>query len=90
MSGRQRYRGDWPGMPDRIHRQLEKMRNLQTAIDIRDDVGDGSAATQAARLEAIRRIDPKGRSRGLRKVVPVAGGLKAGYVIRLPAIEPDG
>jgi hypothetical protein len=90
MVGRQRYRGDWAGMPDRTHRMLEKLRNVQVAIEIRDDVGDGSAATKAARLEAIRRIDPVGCGRGLRNAVPVAGGAKAGWVIRLPAPEASG
>jgi hypothetical protein len=88
MVGRQRYRGDWPGMTDKTHRQLEKLRNLQTAIDIRDNPGNGSPATDTTRLEAIRRIDPKGCNRGLRKVVPATGGVKAGYVIRLPATDP--
>jgi excisionase family DNA binding protein len=80
-------------MPDRTHRLLEKLRNVHTAIAIRDDPGDGSPATAAARLAAIRRIDPKGCNGGLRKAAGVSGGLKAGYVIMLPAagqaVEPE-
>jgi hypothetical protein len=88
MSGRQRYRGDWPGMPDRTHRQLEKLRNLHVAIELRDNLGDSSPASQAARLEAIRRIDPAGCRRGLRIEVPARRGT-AGCVVHVSLPDED-
>jgi hypothetical protein len=87
MVGRQRYRWDWPGMSDRTHRLMEKLGNLQVAIDIRDGPG-GSPAADTVRLKACKRIEPKPVRSGLRQAAPVVGGLVAGYIIRLPADPP--
>jgi hypothetical protein len=38
-------------------RNSERARNLQTAIAIRDDNGDGTAATKTVRLKAIAAIE---------------------------------
>jgi hypothetical protein len=87
-----RYRGEHPTMDMVTLRRLERVRNLQTLIQIRDDPGDGSPACDANRLAACRRIDPKGYNRGLRHAAPVDGSskLRAGYVIRLPPDKPKG
>jgi hypothetical protein len=88
MTGHMRTRYDWPGMSDRTRRQIEKLRSLQVAITIRDSPGDGSPATDKVRLDAIKRIAPKSVRVGLRHAAPVSGGLRAGYVIVLPASDP--
>ena len=86
-----RYRDESPTMDMRTLRRLERVRNLDIAIKIRDDPGDGSPAHDTNRLNACRRIDPKGYNRGLRQAAPATGGIKPGWIIKLPAIEePDG
>jgi hypothetical protein len=67
-------------------RNSERPRNLQTAITIRDDVGDGSAATKTVRLKAIDSIEGKSSSgTNVQVNVNQSTHLTAGYVIRLPA-----
>jgi hypothetical protein len=89
MVGRMRTRNDWPGISDRTSRMLEKLRNLQVAIDIRDGPG-GSPAADTVRLKACARLEPKSVRAGLRKAASVAApaGLRPGYIIRLPADPP--
>ncbi len=67
-------------------RRAEGPRNLHTAIEIRDDPGDGSAATKRARLSAIDSIEGKS-STGTQISVNVAQQttINPGYVIKLPA-----
>jgi hypothetical protein len=67
-------------------RRSEGPKNLHTAILIRDDQGDGSAATKTVRLKAIDSIEGKSSS-GTHVQVNVAQqtNLTPGYVIRLPA-----
>ena len=71
----------------KARRESEGPRNLATAIKIRDDEGDGSAADRTVRLKAIGVIERNGGKGGV--VVNVSqqtnNNLVAGYVIRLPA-----
>jgi hypothetical protein len=67
-------------------RNAERPRNLQVAIAIRDDEGDGSAATKTVRLKAIQSIE--GRDGGASVNVQInntQNNVTPGYVIRLPA-----
>jgi hypothetical protein len=73
-------------------RKAEEARNLATAIKIRDDEGDESAATKTVRLKAIQVIE--GPNDKASVVVNVnqqtnAASITPGYVIRLPASKPD-
>jgi hypothetical protein len=90
MGDDRRYKAVPRGLPDRTRRQLERLRNLHILLEVRDAPGDNSAAAKTARLAAIRRIDPPAYKGGLRNAVAAAGGLKAGYVIRLPRTAPPG
>lgn len=69
----------------KARRHLESPRNLQVAIDIRDDEGDNSAATKKTRLAAIDTIEGKSTT-GTHVQVNVnqQASITAGYVIRLP------
>jgi len=69
-------------------RRSEGPRNLHTAIEIRDDPGDGSAATKRARLSAIDSIEGKSSS-GTHVSVNVnqQATISAGYIIKLPATD---
>jgi hypothetical protein len=87
MVGHMRTRNDWPGITERTRRQIEKLRNLNALIAIRDGPG-GSPAADTARLQAARRLSPKLVRVGLRKAAAAAGKLRAGYVIMLPATDP--
>jgi hypothetical protein len=66
--------------------------NLHTAIQIRDDDGDGSAAIRTVRLKACAFIEGTPDEAGV--VVNVnqqtnVAQITPGYVIRLPAPRPD-
>ena len=67
-------------------------RNLQTLIEIRDDLGEGFAGDRTVRIRAVR------RSRALRARPSVTvnvnqqtnvAQIQPGYVIRLPALKAD-
>ena len=69
-------------------RESEQARNLATAIAIRDDKGDGSAATKTVQLKACQFIE--GPSDKASVTVNVnqqtnVAAISPGYVIRLPA-----
>jgi hypothetical protein len=75
----------------KARRENEAARNLHTAIEIRDDEGDGSAAIKTVRLKAINIIE--GRPEGASVTVNVnqqtnVATITPGYVIRLPAGVP--
>jgi hypothetical protein len=72
-------------------RKNEEARGIKTAIAIRDDEGDGSAAIKTVRLKAIGVIE--GRPDGASVTVNVSqqtnvANIQPGYVIRLPAGAP--
>jgi hypothetical protein len=73
-------------------RQLaERPRNLQTAIEIRDDEGDGSAATKTVRLKAIASIEGKtegGSTVNVQINQQTVNQVSPGYVIRLDEPAP--
>jgi hypothetical protein len=74
-------------------RKAQEARNLVTAIKIRDDEGDGSAADRTVRLKAIGVIE--GASDKASVVVNVSqqtsvATITPGYVIRLPASRAEG
>ena len=69
-------------------RESEHARNLATAIAIRDDEGDGSAATKTVQLKACAFIEGPPDKGGV--VVNVnqqtnVAAISPGYVIKLPA-----
>ncbi|MEJ0094155.1 MAG: hypothetical protein WDN46_12175 [Methylocella sp.] len=64
-------------------RNAERPRNLATAIEIRDDPGDGSAATKTVRLKAIDSIEGKSSSGNTVNVNVQQNNVAPGYVIRL-------
>ena len=69
-------------------RESETARNLATAIAIRDDEGDGSAATKTVQLKACAFIEGPPDKGGV--VVNVnqqtnVAAISPGYVIKLPA-----
>jgi hypothetical protein len=68
----------------KARRMNEEARNLHTAIEIRDDEGDGSAATKTVRLKAIGVIEgkPDGASVTVNVHTNVAT-ISPGYVVRL-------
>jgi hypothetical protein len=68
----------------KARRMNEEARNLHTAIEIRDDEGDGSAATKTVRLKAIGVIEgkPDGASVTVNVQTNVAT-ISPGYVVRL-------
>ncbi len=73
-------------------RNSERPRNLHTAVVIRDDEGDGSAATKTARLKAIATIEGKPTAGTTINVNAQQNNAVAGYVIRLnraPKKEPS-
>jgi hypothetical protein len=75
----------------KARRESEGPRNLATAIKIRDDEGDGSAADRTVRLKAIGVIEGNEGKAGV--VVNVnqqtnVASIQPGYVIRLPAAKP--
>jgi hypothetical protein len=81
----------------KARRENEAARNLATAIEIRDDDGDGSAAIRTVRLKACQFIesapDKAGVTVNINQTSNVAS-ITPGYVIRLPAskaraIEPE-
>jgi hypothetical protein len=72
-------------------RKAELARNLMTAIEIRDDPGENSAADRTVRLKAIGVIEGTEGKGGV--VVNVnqqtnVATITPGYVIRLPARSP--
>jgi hypothetical protein len=76
----------------KARRENEAARNLHTAIEIRDDEGDGSAAIKTVRLKAIGVIE--GKPDGASVVVNVnqksnVASITPGYVIRLPASRAE-
>ena len=72
-------------------RESEGPRNLATAIKIRDDEGDGSAADRTVRLKAIGVIEGTGDKASVTvNVNQQTNNLVAGYVIRLPAKADQG
>ena len=74
----------------KARRENEQARNLATAIEIRDDDGDGSAAIRTVRLKACQFIE--GKPDGASVVVNVSqtsNVISPGYVIRLPAKAGD-
>jgi hypothetical protein len=69
-------------------RESEAARNIATAVQIRDDEGEGSAADRTVRLKAISVIEGNEGKGGV--VVNVnqtsnVATISPGYVIRLPA-----
>ena len=82
---RQRYSANLQALRDG-----ERVRNILTAVEIRDSLGEGSAADQAVRLKAITSIEGEAKS-GLTVNVNAnvqnidARTISPGYVIRLPA-----
>lgn len=77
----------------KARRESEGPRNLYTAIRIRDDEGDGSAADRTVRLKAIGVIEGnEGKSAvtvNINQQTNVAT-ITPGYVIRLPASRAEG
>jgi hypothetical protein len=74
---------------NRVRRATESPNNVQTAIDIRDNKGDGSPARDTVRLKAIDSIEGKSSSgTNVQVNVNQQTHLTAGYVIRLPATQP--
>jgi hypothetical protein len=74
----------------KARRGNEQARNLATAIRIRDDDGDGSAAIRTVRLKACQFIE--GKPDGASVVVNVSqtsNVVSPGYVIKLPAPRAD-
>jgi hypothetical protein len=75
-------------------RQSEGPRNLATAIRIRDDEGDGSAATKTAQLKACQFIEGPPEKGGVTVNVNQQTNVAAitpGYVIRLGKFaQPEG
>jgi hypothetical protein len=76
----------------KARRENEQARNLATAIEIRDDDGDGSAAIRTVRLKACQFIE--GKPDGASVVVNVSqtsnvAAISPGYVIRLPASRAE-
>jgi hypothetical protein len=72
----------------RERRESEAARNLATAIAIRDDKGDGSAATKTVQLKAIAVIEGNDKAPAVTVNVNQQTNVAAispGYVIRLPA-----
>jgi hypothetical protein len=68
-------------------RESERARNMAVAVEIRDDVGDGTAATKTVRIKAasfIQGDDKPGVVVNVNTQTNV--GIKAGYVIRLPPL----
>ena len=71
-------------------RKAEEARNLVTAILIRDDEGDGSAADRTVRLKAIGVIEGASDKASVAvNVKQQMNNLVAGYVIRLPASRTE-
>lgn len=68
-------------------RESEAARNLATAIAIRDEEGDGSAATKTVQLKACQFIEgPPDKGPAVTvNVNQTSNNLVAGYVIKLPA-----
>ena len=72
-------------------RNGERARNVATAVQIRDDSGDGSAAFATARLKAIATIEGRDGAATVNvhldqsQTTNVA--VAAGYVIRLPVLS---
>jgi len=76
-------------------RASERPKNLHTAIKIRDDEGDGSAATKTVRLKAIQTIEGTDGRAKVQATVNTHTNIKPGYVIRFKAPRaeqsvPDG
>jgi hypothetical protein len=70
----------------KARRMNEEARNLHTAIEIRDDEGDGSAATKTVRLKACSFIEGKPDAASVTVNVNQqtnVAQIQPGYVIRL-------
>jgi hypothetical protein len=86
------FRG-YPGELLQQRRKAEQSRNPVTAIAIRDDEGDNSAADRTVRLKAIQVIEgSEGKGGGVVNVNQQTNvaSITPGYVIRLPASRADG
>jgi len=67
-------------------RNSERPKNLTTAITIRDDPGDNTAADRTVRLKAIRSIEERDGAAGVTMTVNNSNNqthISPGYVIRL-------
>ena len=72
-------------------RKAEEARNLVTAILIRDDEGDGSAADRTVRLKAIGVIEGASDKASVgREREPADEQSRRRLVIRLPASRAEG
>jgi hypothetical protein len=72
-------------------RESEGPRNLATAIKIRDDNSDGSAATKTVQLKACAFIEGAPEKASVTVNVNQqtnVANIVPGYVIRLPAVKP--
>jgi hypothetical protein len=75
----------------KARRESEAARNLATAVAIRDNEGEGSAADRTLRLKAIGVIEgSEGKGGVVVNVQQTSNNLVAGYVIRLPASRAEG
>jgi hypothetical protein len=71
-------------------RESEAARNMAVAVEIRDDVGDGTAATKTVRIKAasfIQGDDKPGVVVNVNTQTNVSQ-ITPGYIIRLPAGTP--
>src|ERR1700722_16812939 len=74
----------------KARRENEAARNLHTAIQIRDDDGDGSAAIRTVRLKACQFIEgAPDKASVVVNVNQTSNVISPGYVIRLPASRSD-
>jgi hypothetical protein len=73
-------------------RKSELARNLQTLIEIRDDLGEGFAGDRTVRIRAVQAIEgTEGKASvtvNVNQQTNVAQ-IQPGYVIRLPALKAD-
>jgi hypothetical protein len=71
----------------KARRENEAARNLATAIEIRDDDGDGSAAIRTVRLKACQFIEGTPDKASVTvNVSQTSNNVVAGYVIRIPVL----
>jgi hypothetical protein len=73
-------------------RTAERPKNLHVAKQIRDDEGDGSAATKTVRLKAIQSIEGRDGQASVNVQInnnQTNNTIQPGYVIKLQADEPS-